>query len=171
MKAPEGIVIGVNGVWGSGKTSALGLVRHHLGPYVRNDEVVAIEFSPWWFTSQEALIRGFFEELGAKIERSLGDKMKGAFRAIGKRVSGLGEAAGATAEAGTAIPGTAGAVKGATRLVGDWLGTGETVVEAHEQLAQQLSEQKKRFLVVIDDIDRLSPEDALALCPSDGCPT
>ena len=69
MKAPEGIVIGVNGVWGSGKTSALGLVRHHLDANVKNDEVVIIDFSPWWFISQEALIRGFFQELGTKIAR------------------------------------------------------------------------------------------------------
>jgi predicted KAP-like P-loop ATPase len=163
MKASEGIVIGVNGVWGSGKTSALGLVRHHLGPHGENDEVVIIDFSPWWFTSQEALIRGFFEELGAKIETSLGDKMKGAFRAIGKRVSGLGEAAGAAAETGTGIPGTGAAVRGAVGMVGELLGTSETVVEAQEQLARQLAEQKKRFLVIIDDIDRLNPEDALAL--------
>lgn len=160
MKAPEGIVIGVNGVWGSGKSSAVGLVRHHLEPHVRNEEVVIIDFTPWWFTSQEALIQGFFKELGAKIERSLGDKMKGTFRAIGKRVSGFGDAA---AEAGTGIPGAGAAVKGAAGMVAEWLGTGETVVEAQERLAQQLGEQKKRFLVIIDDIDRLSPEDALAL--------
>jgi predicted KAP-like P-loop ATPase len=163
MKAPEGIVIGLNGVWGSGKTSALGLVRHHLEPHVKNDEVVIIDFTPWWFTNQEALIRGFFEELGAKIETSLGDKVKGAFRAIGKRVTGLGEAAAAAADAGTGIPGVGAAVKGATGMVGEWVGKAETVVEAQERLARQLGEQKKRFLVIIDDIDRLSPEDALAL--------
>jgi predicted KAP-like P-loop ATPase len=163
MKAPEGIVIGVNGVWGSGKTSALGLVRHHLDANVMNDEVVIIDFSPWWFTSQEALIRGFFQELGTKIEKSLGEKVKGAFRSIGKRVSGVGEAAGGAVDAGTGVPGASAAVKGAAEMVGGWLGAEETVVEAQERLARRLGEQKRRFLVVIDDIDRLVPDDALAL--------
>jgi predicted KAP-like P-loop ATPase len=116
MRAPEGIVIGINGVWGSGKTSALGLVRHYLNPNVKNDEVVIIDFSPWWFTSQEALITGFFEELGAKIERSLGDRMKGAFRNIGKRVSGLSEAAAAATDA--SMPGAGAVVKSAATMAG-----------------------------------------------------
>lgn len=163
MKAPEGIVIGVNGVWGSGKSSALGLVRHHLEPHARNEEVVIIDFSPWWFTSQDALIRGFFDELGAKIEKSLGERMKGSFRAIGKRVSGLGEAAGTAVDAATGLPGAGATVKSAAGIVGEWLGGGDTVVEAQEHLARQLGEQQKRFLVIIDDIDRLSPQDALAL--------
>ena len=161
MTAPEGMVIGVNGVWGSGKSSALGLVRYYLKPHVDNDEVLIIDFSPWWFTSHEALIRGFFDELGGKIEKSLGDKMKGRFRAIGKRLSGLGEAAGSAADAG--MPGSGAVVKGAAKIAGDWLGKEETVVEAQEHLARQLAAQKMRFLVIIDDIDRLSPEDALAL--------
>lgn len=163
MKAPEGIVIGVNGVWGSGKTSALGLVRHHLDANVKNGDVVIIDFSPWWFASQEALVSGFFQELGAKIEQSLGDKVKGAFRSIGKRVSGFGEAAGVAADTGTGVPGTGAAVKDVAEMVGSWLGAEETVVEAQERLARQLGEQKKRFLVVIDDIDRLLPDEALAL--------
>lgn len=163
MKAPDGIVIGVNGVWGSGKTSALGLVRHHLGAHVKNDELVIIDFSPWWFASQEALTRAYFEELGAKIERSLGDTVKGTFRAIGRRISGFGESVGAAADAASGIPGAGAAVKSAVSVVGGLLGAEDTVVEAQERLAQQLGAQKKRFLVVIDDIDRLSPEDALAL--------
>lgn len=162
MKAPEGIVIGVNGVWGSGKTSALGLMRYHLDPHVKNEEVVIIDFSPWWFTSQEALIGGFFNEVGTKIDASLGDQMKGAFRAIGKRISSFGELAGVAADT-TGLPGAGMAAKGAVGVVGQLLGSEETVVEVHQRLARQLGEQEKRLLVIIDDIDRLSPEDALAL--------
>jgi len=30
MKAPEGTVIAINGPWGSGKSSAVNLIQHHL---------------------------------------------------------------------------------------------------------------------------------------------
>ena len=31
MQAPDGIVIAIDGTWGSGKTSALGMARHSIG--------------------------------------------------------------------------------------------------------------------------------------------
>ena len=39
----------------------------------------------------------------------------------------------------------------------------ETVEKLHAELSKALSDQKKRFLIVIDDIDRLSPDEALLI--------
>ncbi len=50
----------------------------------------------------------------------------------------------------------------------------DTVEKLHAELTTVLGEQKKRFLIVIDDIDRLSPDEALltaSLSPSAVCRT
>ena len=39
----------------------------------------------------------------------------------------------------------------------------DTVEKLHIELAEALAEQQKRFLIVIDDIDRLSPEEAILI--------
>jgi predicted KAP-like P-loop ATPase len=39
----------------------------------------------------------------------------------------------------------------------------DTVEKLHAELTTVLGEQKKRFLIVIDDIDRLSPDEALLI--------
>jgi ABC-type lipoprotein export system ATPase subunit len=39
MPAPEGVVLAINGPWGSGKSSAINLIRHHLAPAIDNERV------------------------------------------------------------------------------------------------------------------------------------
>jgi predicted KAP-like P-loop ATPase len=46
MKSPQGIVIGLNGPWGSGKSSAINLLRHHLAEAVENEDVGVVTFNP-----------------------------------------------------------------------------------------------------------------------------
>jgi len=59
MKSPQGIVIGLNGPWGSGKSSAINLLRHHLAEAVENEDVEDVTFNPWWFRGEEALALAF----------------------------------------------------------------------------------------------------------------
>jgi len=54
MPAPEGVVIGVNGPWGSGKSSALNLILYHLEPLIKEKKLKVVRFSPWWLSSTAA---------------------------------------------------------------------------------------------------------------------
>jgi predicted KAP-like P-loop ATPase len=63
LKAPEGTVIALNGPWGSGKSSAVNLILHHMKEAVTADEIVVINFACWWFRGEEALALAFFREL------------------------------------------------------------------------------------------------------------
>lgn len=38
-KAPVGVTIALHGPWGSGKTSAVNLVRHHLKPQIEEGKI------------------------------------------------------------------------------------------------------------------------------------
>jgi predicted KAP-like P-loop ATPase len=57
----EGIVLAVNGPWGSGKTTAVNMIVEAVGALQRSApsgrEILPIRFNPWWFSEQEDLIR------------------------------------------------------------------------------------------------------------------
>jgi predicted KAP-like P-loop ATPase len=52
----EGIVVGVLGPWGSGKTSFVNLTRVHLDKL----GVAVLDFNPWMFSGAEQLVESFF---------------------------------------------------------------------------------------------------------------
>jgi predicted KAP-like P-loop ATPase len=75
MPAPEGMVIALNGPWGSGKSSAVNLVLHHLKE-AEPEEIAIINFACWWFRGEEQLALAFFRELYAGLGASLGERFK-----------------------------------------------------------------------------------------------
>lgn len=162
LRSPEGLVVGIHGPWGSGKSSAVNLVKYHLaeGRLKGTGDLVLVEFNPWWFNGADALALAFIRELGSAIGKSLPDKAKEAFRALGRKLgsaSPLIEAAVNLATVGTG----GSAAGGAAKLVGDVLGGERTVPEEHGVIVKALRSADKRYLVVIDDLDRLSADDAL----------
>ncbi len=72
----KSVVVGVQGPWGSGKSTILSF----LAELVQKDEhfnklnvpektlrPVIVKFNPWWFSGQEDLFARFFQELGAQV--------------------------------------------------------------------------------------------------------
>lgn len=147
LTSPEGFVIGLHGSWGAGKSSAVNLIKFYLKQQVAVD-LTTVDFNPWWFNGQEALASAFFSELGPAIGKSLPEKTRNVFRSLGRRLSTAGSAAGGAA-GGTAV------------AIGDALGADQTVPEEHVALTKALRRLNRRILVVVDDLDRLAPEDAL----------
>lgn len=61
----KSFAIGINGFWGSGKTSFINLLRKNL-----NQEVlIIVDFNPWDSENPNAIITDFFETLQEKIRR------------------------------------------------------------------------------------------------------
>lgn len=81
---------------------------------------------------------------------------------LGARLLNAGGAVAPIADAA----GASGAGAIASGVMG-WLGgmieDGESVEKLHKELSEALAEQAKRFVVMIDDIDRLAPDEALAM--------
>lgn len=154
-----GFVIGIYGEWGSGKTSFINLVKHHIGEENRNRErnpaeagdekgnqgpIDILEFHPWWFSGEESLIRRFLQQLGARIRGN--EKDTDAIR------DKLAQFADAVAD----IPAPyLSAGKGIAKLLGT---KPKEIDELREELRAKLKNQA-RTLVVIDDIDRLSSKE------------
>lgn len=162
MQSPQGSVIGLNGPWGSGKSSAVNLCKHHLADAVKANELVIIDFACWWFRGEDALALAFFRELYAGLGPSLGDKVRKKLPKLGARLLRAGALVGKVAEAAGAVIAGGIAEKGMEWLAG-LIEQDESVETLHAELSKALREQKKRFLIVIDDIDRLSPDEALLI--------
>lgn len=162
MKSPHGAVIGLNGPWGSGKSSAVNLCKYHLNEAVQANELAIIDFACWWFRGEDALALAFFRELYAGLGPSLGAKAKKQLPKLGARMLRAGALVGKVAEAaGAGVVG--GIAEKGMELLAGMIEQEETVESLHAELSKALREQKKRFLIVIDDIDRLSPDEALLI--------
>jgi predicted KAP-like P-loop ATPase len=164
LRAPEGMAIGLHGPWGTGKSSVINLIKHHLAidsTGAANDLAV-IEFNPWWFSGSDALAIAFFGELGAVIGKSLPEQARSALQVLGRKLSSASPLIGAAV--GIATAGAAGAAaSGAASFLGDLWKLERTVPQEHALLAHALQASSRRYLVIIDDIDRLNPDEALLI--------
>lgn len=150
QQAAEGTVLAVNGPWGSGKSSAVNLVLHHLRETSPGIEIVP--FNPWWFSGSPALARAFFSTIASALGRTLTDEGRAALDGFLGRLGDLNtytETAARVAEKGVG-----GGL--AYFALGD-----RSLEEEHAKIAAALRQHEKSFLVVVDDIDRLSPDEAL----------
>jgi hypothetical protein len=81
LASTEGIVLAVNGPWGSGKTTAVNMIVDALGELSNTSEasrkVVPIHFNPWWFSGQEDLTKAFFAEVSANLSKRVSKKGRG----------------------------------------------------------------------------------------------
>ncbi|PDT87498.1 NTPase [Bradyrhizobium sp. Y36] len=163
ISSPEGTVIALNGPWGSGKSSAVNLVLHHLADATEKGELTVMNFACWWFRGEEALALAFFRELYAGIGPTLGDKFKKALPKVGARLLKAGSVVSAGADLAGASAGIGTLASNAMSWAADFIKTDDTVEKLQGELNKALAEHDKRFLIVIDDIDRLSPDEALLI--------
>ena len=160
VDAKDGLVFAINGAWGSGKSSAINLVVHHLGASFEDEGIVVVTFNPWWFSDAEALTISFFQELRASVGKSLPESAREAMASLGGRLSAAGPLLGSITSL-MATPAAGALVTGASSLLDRITKLDSTVQQEHRKLVDALASQPTRFLIVIDDIDRLSTDDAL----------
>jgi predicted KAP-like P-loop ATPase len=67
LDSTEGVVVGVLGPWGSGKTSFVNLACGRL----KDSGITILEFNPWMFSGAEQLVQAFFIELSAQLKLRL----------------------------------------------------------------------------------------------------
>ncbi|MBI3652109.1 MAG: NTPase KAP [Acidobacteria bacterium] len=146
LDSAEGIVVGVLGPWGSGKTSFVNLARRHL----KDADIPVLEFNPWMFSGAEQLVEAFFVEISAQL------KIRSGFAEIGKLLEDYGETFSGL---------------GWLPLVGTWIERGKVATKGLAKLLQRkkegmgtrrskvhkaLASIEKPIVVVLDDIDRLT---------------
>jgi predicted KAP-like P-loop ATPase len=163
LKTPEGTVIALNGPWGSGKSSAVNLILHHLKGAVDANEIVVINFACWWFRGEEALALAFFRELYAGLGPSLGKRFKRVLPKLAARLLRTGSMVGAGADLAGATAGVGTMAASTMKWLAGQVHAEDTVEKLHTELTKMLGEQSKRYLIIIDDVDRLAPDEALLM--------
>lgn len=158
QKGADGIVLALYGPWGSGKSTVLSYALHYLKQVPEPERPVVVQFNPWWFSGQENLARAFLGQLQAVLPEE-----HGGFKELGNKLSEFSEALGGAAEIaggafGMPVPG--GVVKAGLKMLG---AKPKDVPGLKKGLSELLLKESKRVLVVIDDIDRLAPDEVRQL--------
>ena len=150
---PSSLVIAIYGVWGDGKTSTLGLLRHALGTF---EDVVVVKYNPWYFREVPQLLRSFFETLADALDRSIQTK--------GEKIgSALKEYGGLLSLASVTVGGVVSVTPGAgVENVGRALSAVE-IEKLRDRLSGFFRAAGKKVVVLIDDIDRLDKSEIRAL--------
>ncbi|WP_195930380.1 KAP family P-loop NTPase fold protein [Hyphomicrobium album] len=174
-----GLVFGIEGPWGSGKSSLIARLEQTLKS--RDDPPEIVNFSPWLIKSRDALLDALFEDLSTAIRRiataaeeknnAKKSKSKKAAKEIaekadallGSYASSVGRLAKLARIAELVVPGAA--LAGATLEAGssfmESFGKPKEIVAQKERTATALRELNKRIVVFIDDLDRLEPQEAV----------
>lgn len=161
IKNPIGTTIALNGEWGSGKSSAVNLIRTELEK--GEDKMLIIsEFKGWWYRGEEALALAFLQNLHAILSDTLKDKVKGLIPQIGRVLLQGGPVMGA-AVALTPAGALAPLVGASTNFAKRFFKDDEPLEKTFRKLAEVLENENRRYLIIIDDIDRLSPDEAIAI--------
>lgn len=144
--AQNGLVTGILGPWGSGKTSFLNLLTTEL----ERQGVESIAFNPWIFSGADQLVDAFFVELSSQL------KLKPGLAEVGDTLAAYGEAM---------------AGFGWIPLIGAWIERGRllsglvaSALKRHRQgtsaqrhaLEAALARLERPIVITLDDVDRLT---------------
>lgn len=152
----DGLVLALYGPWGSGKSTVLGYVNHYLEQQPEDNRPVFVTFNPWWFSGQENLARAFLGQLQAVLP------------AKNEKFKKLGDLLGDFAEGVGGLIDLSGMTGGAAGKLGKLIGMvtkrkPKDVPALKSEISKVLKDAKKRVLIVIDDIDRLTPDETRQL--------
>lgn len=142
-------VIGLYGQWGSGKTSTLNLVAEAITETEddKNCTPHVIMFSSWGSDSIAQLLNRF---CNAIQETNRLSKTKNSFKHLIKLLS----------DYGSLLTDIAPQISSVANIAGKFFGKSNNLIEIKNKIGNILKEQKRKIVVIIDDVDRL-PDDQI----------
>ena len=166
----DGIVIGLDGKWGSGKSSLLHLISVELSQLHENVRPTVIAFRPWLIGNRDALLASLFNQLvegiaAVELERgNLSADRKRKLKAAAEKARRFADSVSKAGDLLTAVP------HPIAKLGGDLLkGLGKAATKSgttdlssqKAELTKALKELGHRFIVTVDDVDRLEPNEII----------
>ncbi|MEP7217718.1 MAG: P-loop NTPase fold protein [Bacteroidota bacterium] len=168
----DGLIIGLYGSWGIGKTSILNMFAEYIKLHeAQYKNTYLVRFNPWIYEDHAALVASFFGTIAGEVGKNLKKPWKGLSKGLkgmgtflsvaskGVSIAGvkvdleqIGEAAKAVGELGDLV---SLADSGEKRLQDDWKNV--------ETELKKLGGAGGRVVVLIDDVDRLAKNELLAL--------
>ncbi|MCT9872006.1 KAP family P-loop NTPase fold protein [Paenarthrobacter aurescens] len=151
LDASEGLVVGVLGPWGHGKSSFINLMREQ---FAAAPALTVVDFNPWMFSGSDQLVSFFLTEIGAEL--SISNKSR-----FGRTADWLAQYAGILKPVSqfVPVPGAAAAGEAAAAALTGIAGTtnaNRSAKKLREEITAELRKLEQPVVVVIDDIDRLT---------------
>lgn len=148
--SPKGLVMSLNGPWGSGKSSLINLIRHDLATLQAETAPLIVEFNPWWFSGSEQLATQLLTQLNRRLRLEGSESL----RKIGDLI---GEYSGSLATVVSTAAGIPLLDKPIKFLLSKLKRTPADVRTMKGKLSEAMAKLDRRILIVVDDIDRLTP--------------
>lgn len=160
LKQTGTFTIGLLGKWGVGKTSLVNLVLSGLKEIdnQKGSSTLIVRFEPWHFTDTTQLISQFLIQLASVFQRKKGQIINKIGDALIKYSVAFDLAKNIPFPYAETV-GTIG--KHAMSFIGKKIKNNidqKNIIKQKEYVVKLLEKEKRRVLVVIDDIDRLSNE-------------
>ncbi|MFQ6242833.1 P-loop NTPase fold protein [Sinorhizobium meliloti] len=170
----DGMVIGIEGPWGSGKTSLLNFLCLEL-PKLNRADVHVITLAPWLTGDTVSLIESLTNAVADILDAADSPDKDGWWTRGKKKTGEYGEIlrnyGARTGRVLAPIAKVAGVFYPPASVLGEGLSVGSeyleklkrdpTDAEVKRFISAKLSAQSQRFLVLIDDLDRLEPHQAV----------
>lgn len=154
---PSSFTIGLYGEWGSGKTSLVNMMLEAVEDIDNN--AIIVRFNPWLCTDPKQLITQFFKQMATAIKLKK-PKSEKAWELI-DQYADVFDAASLIPGAGTIIAALGKTLaKEANERVEQRT---KDLQESKNQIVKKMLEENIKIIVSIDDIDRLSEEEIIAV--------
>ena len=158
----RGLVVGIEGEWGSGKSSLANLALRELENKKNECRLRIVRFSPWIVGNRDQLLRQLFIELEAALSGLLPDdrqeQVRAALEKFAQGAAVLAPLLRGAADFGVPAAGAVGNILDSAATAASEFGK-PSLSKLNEQLRDNLADLDGRVVVFIDDLDRLEPQE------------
>ncbi|WP_049975842.1 P-loop NTPase fold protein [Azospirillum sp. B506] len=159
----SGVVVGLTGPWGSGKSSLLNLLQAEIER--QHPAAVVVRFDPWLVSGRDDVITQFFAELLATITMvgTANGRHGDMLRDLGAKLAGYAKDLAPAAGLFSVVPGVGMAAAGAVRVAETLLTRDRSLAAQHRELADMLTGVDVPIVVLIDELDRVEDAEVRAV--------
>lgn len=157
-------VVGLEGRWGSGKSTILNYVRNALEARLNRARQFLVDFDPWWLEEGVNIASSLLATVTTSLPKEEATAVQRAVGSLADAVSKMPDGVSALLkmfEKTTALGEFLEATKIAGGDLAGILNAGKPARQLRKEVAKAFAEGQFQFVVFIDDLDRLTPQQAL----------
>jgi predicted KAP-like P-loop ATPase len=148
------VTVGLDGPWGSGKTSILNLLQEEIE--ARHPKALVVRFDPWLVAGREDLIVEFFNEIARTLKHS--SRYKNRAKALVDELMNYSEYVAPIASLVEPVSGTT--MAAASRIWKKFWGRNKKPIgKVRSDLVVELRKSQVPIIVLIDELDRIEDSD------------
>jgi len=156
-KGEPSIVVGIKGKWGEGKTSCINLIKKSLKE--KRPKPIIVDYNPWIISTLDSVIEGFFLELASAIGIQSKSKNAGA---TAKKVLQFAriltpiKLIPGVEPWGTIVEKVFESIGNSAKAASEFCDI--SLLARKAELNKNIGKLNREIIVIVDDIDRLPPE-------------